>query len=969
MIFILFLLIIILVVYLSPNMTSPSRAPCPHCPGSSRLYITPRGLNIHISRAHKDIVQNPSFAPTAFSNSASLLAPSTTAGTQQAATSFKDLPFLKANVRVLNHIPKGARCLAAGKLCDIIENCLRTNDVDDWFALLSFSFSSLRVPESKTNKSLTTKVKENVDNSCLYFPEECLNRKSSSNYRIIESKVHEGDLRGAVRMLLSDSALAPIDNDTLNALCEKHPSPSRTVCIPPEPDRNSVFLTVTPVEVANALHSFYNGSAAGLDGLRPQHLKELTSASAGNNGSRLLESLTKLCNFLLKGMLNLEVRPYLYGASLCALSKKDGGVRPIAVGSVIRRLTAKLCCYAARQDMSKYLQPKQVGFGTAKGCEAAIHATRSFALQHENTDTIIVKLDLKNAFNCAERDTILKEVLDHVPRLYPFLYQCYSDTTNLYIKENLILSQVGAQQGDPLGPLIFCLAMHKAISDLSSTLNIWYLDDGTIGGRPDTILEDLKKLIPALKNVGLEINPQKCELFTCGPIANPSLLNLKTLLPGIKSVDKSSFSLLGAPIYTDGVSEALQIKKKALIGARSHLVKLSSHVSLTLLRNCFATPRMTYLLRTSPSWLFINEARDIDRELRLTAELLLNTEMSEIQWVQAALPIRYGGLGIRRVEDVGLVAFLASAHGTADLVTNILSLNGDNFSVPFLQEAHARWAATITNDTRPENPSSQRQWDDLWSKYAYDSLLTNASGVELARLKALAQPESGAWLHAIPSAQLGTFLDNNSLRIATALRLGAKVCEAHRCRCGAMVGENGHHGLSCQRCAGRFPRHHAINEIIRRAMVSANIPCMLEPPGLSRSDGKRPDGLTLVPWRRGRCLLWDATCVSTFAASHLRQTSRCAGSAAEAAAKLKHTKYSALEPAYDFVPVAIETAGPWGSEARRLFKELGRRLHERGCDPRSGSYLVQQVSIAVQRGNAAGIMGTFEPGAMRGGEL
>lgn len=245
--------------------------------------------------------------------------------------------------------------------------------------------------------------------------------------------------------------------------------------------------------------------------------------------------------------------------------------------------------------------------------------------------------------------------------------------------------------------------------------------------------------------------------------------------------------------------------------------------------------------------------------------------------------------------------------------------------------------------------------------------MSEAGGADLARLHAASRYESGAWLHALPSPQLGTLLDNDSLRIAAALRLGCKVCEVHRCVCGAVVQEDGHHGLSCQKCAGRFSRHHAINEVVRRALVSANVPCVLEPPGLCRSDGKRPDGLTLVPWQRGRCLLWDATCVSTFAPSHLCGTMRSAGSAAECAARQKHAKYSVLEPAYDFVPVAVETAGSWGTEAKEFVRELGRRLRVRGCDPRSGSYLVQQISLAIQRGNAASVMGTFEPATVRGG--
>ena len=56
--------------------------------------------------------------------------------------------------------------------------------------------------------------------------------------------------------------------------------------------------------------------------------------------------------------------------------------------------------------------------------------------------------------------------------------------------------------------------------------------------------------------------------------------------------------------------------------------------------------------------------------------------------------------------------------------------------------------------------------------------------------------------------------------------------------------------------------------IIHRTLSSAGIPSRLEPPGLSRSDGKRPDGVTLAPWSLGRPLVWDATCPDTFVPSH-----------------------------------------------------------------------------------------------------
>ncbi|KAI5639161.1 hypothetical protein NE865_08226 [Phthorimaea operculella] len=150
--------------------------------------------------------------------------------------------------------------------------------------------------------------------------------------------------------------------------------------------------------------------------------------------------------------------------------------------------------------------------------------------------------------------------------------------------------------------------------------------------------------------------------------------------------------------------------------------------------------------------------------------------------------------------------------------------------------------------------------------------------------------------------------------------------------------------------------------VIRRALVSANVPC-----GLCRSYGKRPDGLTLVPWEKGRCLIWDATCVSTYAASHLPNTTRLAGAGAATAALRKRSKYAGLLQAYEFVPFAVETSGCWGTEAKDFIKKLGRRLRDGGGDPRAGSFLVQRLAVAIQRGNAASVMGTFAPGTTRGG--
>ncbi|CAH2210858.1 jg24633 [Pararge aegeria aegeria] len=90
--------------------------------------------------------------------------------------------------------------------------------------------------------------------------------------------------------------------------------------------------------------------------------------------------------------------------------------------------------------------------------------------------------------------------------------------------------------------------------------------------------------------------------------------------------------------------------------------------------------------------------------------------------------------------------------------------------------------------------------------------------------------------------------------------------------------------------------------------------------------------------------------------SAIYKTTRMA--AASSAEQAKRPKYENLDSSFIFVPFGVETLGPWGPEARALFKELSKRVIESTGEPRAGSYLGQRISLAIQRGNAASILGT-----------
>jgi hypothetical protein len=169
------------------------------------------------------------------------------------------------------------------------------------------------------------------------------------------------------------------------------------------------------------------------------------------------------------------------------------------------------------------------------------------------------------------------------------------------------------------------------------------------------------------------------------------------------------------------------------------------------------------------------------------------------------------------------------------------------------------------------------------------------------------------------------------------------------------------HGLSCKKNPGKYSRHAALNDIIKRACASANIPSILEPSGTFRDDGKRPDGLTLIPWSRGRSLLWDATCVDTLAATYIQATSRKDGAAAATAETKKFRTYASVSDRYIFCPVAVETLGPFGEHAMAFIQDLGKRLKTATGEPRSTAFLTQRISLAIQRGNASSVLATIPP--------
>ena len=181
--------------------------------------------------------------------------------------------------------------------------------------------SEVAIAESlATQLNQTTREETNPNLSASPSQRKLSNRNPLQSLAArVASKLEEGDFNGAIRLASSEDTIAELNDRTLTALKEKHP--------PPHPDSN---IPTAP-----------------------------------------------FVNLVLEGKTPAPVRPFFFGASLVALDKKDGGVRPIATGWFLRRLAAKSPGNCVMETMRAFLTPLQLGYETAHGSEAAAHAAVS----------------------------------------------------------------------------------------------------------------------------------------------------------------------------------------------------------------------------------------------------------------------------------------------------------------------------------------------------------------------------------------------------------------------------------------------------------------------------------------------------------------------------------------------------------------------------------------------------------------
>ncbi|KAL0226243.1 hypothetical protein P9112_013567 [Eukaryota sp. TZLM1-RC] len=377
------------------------------------------------------------------------------------------------------------------------------------------------VPLSMEMRSFSSQLKLNKWNITRFWKFFAKKNKKKINYKPNQGKANSffqarklflrGRYGSGLKNIFSGK-LADTNLETVEKLKSLHPT--EHFC-PSKPSICQYWLEnpFQAQEVLNAVAKLPKGKAAGPSGISFDLLK-----TACKNAPEIVEDLASYFQNLM--CLNYVPPPGLTAARLVALVKpgkgdKPDGVRPIAIRESLTRLLSSLIFNRISTKARDYLKPFQFGIKTVEGASVASMTSDVFfnSQQHQ----YIFNLDFKNAFNSVKRNCILDVLLHDFPELSAYFYLFYGKKSDLIFDSFTLESSSGVKQGDPLGPLLFCLAIHNIIKmtqqDFPDLRIVAYMDDISIIGSFESISRVSEDIAAKYKEIGLALNPSKCLLI------------------------------------------------------------------------------------------------------------------------------------------------------------------------------------------------------------------------------------------------------------------------------------------------------------------------------------------------------------------------------------------------------------------------------------------------------------------------
>jgi len=211
----------------------------------------------------------------------------------------------------------------------------------------------------------------------------------------------------------------------------------------------------------------------------------------------------------------------------------------------------------------------------------------------------LLQVDLKNAFNSIARPAILGALEHQCPSMTPWVRQAFQPAPLLIWRE-LIWSNRGVQQGDPLGPFLFAAGIHAALGALppGGTMHRWDLDDGVFMGS----VVDVEGVLAALQ----QTLPPWPGAQHAGDHRGPVLVPATSLLAAATRLHlEAGTEVLGvqihSPLYYSPVGAHLGTLKGKFASTCAAVSALAdSQCAHALMRSCLGPAKVQYAPRTLP---------------------------------------------------------------------------------------------------------------------------------------------------------------------------------------------------------------------------------------------------------------------------------------------------------------------------------------------------------------------------------
>jgi hypothetical protein len=379
-----------------------------------------------------------------------------------------------------------------------------------------------------------------------------------------------------------------------------------------------------------------------------------------------------MCQDVCNGALPDIVAERLRCSRLVAIPKPPAGVRPIAVGEVIVRLSASLALRRVLEHLLQEFEGLQYGL-SERGCESIVH---HFRTAHANGDTLIT-LDARNAFNTLRRECI-RQALETRPALsplYPLFNSLYCSPSRLVISNRdgifELVSAAGVRQGDVLGSALFCLA---TIDVLRQCRHLFphvsvkgFVDDITMAAPPEfheELTAAIEFLSSALGEHGLALNSKKCHVVSLHHDAAREIAVRHGFTFGATTRVLGAY--VGDPVPSEILLEELARQK---IRTLEQLAHISDEESFALLRLCIV-PRFGFFTRIHDPTISRKATEVFDAAVWSAfckvCALVQPLPLTDLRATLATIPIVHGGLGLRLCSPLRELAYLASTNPQGD---------------------------------------------------------------------------------------------------------------------------------------------------------------------------------------------------------------------------------------------------------------------------------------------------------------